>query len=210
MAYDAASPEAQLGSLAESEAARLMAHRGHLVVPIFSATQNTDNADAPLLYRPRGGFVVGPDLLVFSAAGSTWVDVKAKTGPTWRRTHRRWEHGIDRACFEDYEAVGRFSHLPVWILILEEHAPIDSFRESELSGRSAWLTISLSDARQTGEERRDWPGGPASPARRGRHGLGGWLWPRNAMRPWLAGGSAPGGDGEVAAHPETCHATTPG
>ena len=178
-----------MGALAESEAARIMAARGHLVVPVFSATQNTDKTDAPMLYRPGGGVVVGPDLLVFAAAGASWIDVKGKAIPTWRRTHQRWEHGIDRACFEDYESVGRYSKLPVWLLIREERAPADPLRESALFERVTWLTVSLADAREKGEERRDWPGGVANPGRRGRHGLGGWLWPRTAMRRWFGGTS---------------------
>jgi hypothetical protein len=183
--YDPNSPEARMGALAETQAARLLQRRGAAVLPVFSALRNTEETEAPMLYAPHAGLAVGPDLLCFRAGGNVWIDVKGKAVPTWRRVDRRWEHGIDYANFIDYSHVADFTGLPVWLLLREERTPADPMGESELISSVSWLTIHLVDAARVGEHRPDWPGGAANPRRRGRHGQGGWLWPRAQMRPWV-------------------------
>ena len=81
VAYDAASPRPNGSPPVRPRGSWPIAH---LVVPIFSATQNTDNADAPLLYQPRGGSSSGRT----SSCSRRLIDVgrrEGQTGPTWRR-----------------------------------------------------------------------------------------------------------------------------
>lgn len=184
MAFDKDSQEARMGALAESDAARLLQRRGVTVLPAFSLLDNTDDSKAPLIYSSGTGKLVSPDLLCFNAGRTTWIDVKGKAIPGWKITHARWEHGIDYANFLEYEHVATETRFPCWLLLREQRSPSDPDCWSELVPSSQWLTISVVDARHIGEHRPTWPGGVDDPQRRGRKRMGGWLWPRSAMRAW--------------------------
>ena len=173
-----------MGALAESEAARIMQRRGVAVLPVCDALGNTSETRAPMLLSSDGTKLVAPDLLVFRARGHVWVDVKGKAVPSWHRNLGRWEHGIDYANFLHYEDVERETGLPAYLLIREDKSPEDPEAESPLRTADQWWTIALSLARECGDMRPLWPGGK-DPTRRGRDGLGGWLWPRRGMRRWV-------------------------
>lgn len=186
MSYIADSPEAILGADAESEAARIMQARGCAVLPAFQLRDNVADTKAPMFLPQGDGLIVCPDLLTFSGGRHTWVDVKGKSVPTWRRVHPgpRWEHGMDMSVARDYRRTGEATGGDVWILLRESRQPSDPDLDSRLVLADNWLAIRLVDAERKGEHRKDWPGGKARPNDRGSRGLGGLLWARNDMVRW--------------------------
>lgn len=186
MTFAQNSREGIMGALAESEAASIIQRRGLSVLPVFKATDNNEATSAPMMMLAKSDIVVAPDLLCFGGEGVVWIDVKGKAVPTWRRTHGRWEHGIDFSLFTEYERVAEATNLPVWLLVREERIPETLAAESALVDGINWMAIRLTDARTYGERRHEWPGGASEPRRRGRFGLGGWLWPRTRMTMWNA------------------------
>jgi hypothetical protein len=58
-----------------------------------------------------------PDLQVTKYAKTCAVEVKAKTGPVLRRVTGQWEHGIDRAAFDQYWQYER--QMATFLLIVE-------------------------------------------------------------------------------------------
>ena len=179
MTYDPTSIEGRLGAATECRAAGLLRERGHAVVHVFDAPS------APMVHQLAGD-AVAPDLLCFRAANALWIEVKGKTAPNWRRCRPgpRWEHGIDFAHLREYVAVREATALPVWVLLYELHSPAAPESKSRLSGPPGWLAIDLVLLERIGQRRLTWPGGPNEPHRRGKQGLGGWLWARKRMTAW--------------------------
>lgn len=191
MKYEADSPNTRLGMEAETIAAKIMQSRGSAVLPACSIIGNTEATKAPMFLPPDGGIIVCPDLLTFRDGKHTWIDVKGKSVPSWRRNSPgpRWEHGIDYSHMLEYKRCGEITGGAVWILLKESKRPSDTSAESPLVVGGDWLAIKLSDAEACGERRTDWPGGKIRPGDRGSKGLGGFLWPRSAMSQWGIGGA---------------------
>lgn len=172
-----------MGDSAQKQWARRVASTGKVVLPTYGMDDVDSSTKAPVLFCDEG-LIVAPDMLVMSRNGdSRWHEVKAKAVPTWRRFRPgpRWEHGIDFSLLGEYQDVERQTGSAVWFVVREESSPGDPARESKLDGPPLWLAITLQDAVRHGERRPEWPGGKSNPSRRGRHGEGGWLWPRAAM-----------------------------
>ena len=143
----------------------------------------------------RGGMAVAADVLSIDPKGrALWVEVKNKGVPGYR--YRRigdtppgWEHGVNLGLFaKHYSRLA--ARAPLWIVVHEDQSPpsndfhpppppalpdgrpdyADYRRYLVASDR--WLTIRFEDAERFGREQRVWSSGP------------GWLWPREAMKPF--------------------------
>ena len=153
--------------------ARILAARGNAVQPV------------------SGDHPVDPGVLALNPThGEAWYQVKAKSAPSYLRRLARWEHGVDVALIEEYEAIERDTGAPVWLVIHEARSPSDPTLESVLVKSGAYLGIRLANALLLGERRPEWPGGTGDPRNRGRDGRGGLLWPRSAMTPLAKTGEA--------------------
>lgn len=174
-------PEFEMGQESEALFASLMAERGFIVVPAYSIGERTAGG-APCLMTGGGRFAA-PDVLMLSGKSHRWVDVKAKSVPTWRRCHPgpRWEHGIDKSIADEYRMVQERSGITMSLIVHERASPLDPDSHSPIAGRALWLAIRLDDAFVIGDHRPDWPGGSSAERRRGRRGAGGLLWARNMM-----------------------------
>jgi len=172
--------EWKIGDSAQKKWARMMAKRGHVVLPTYGMVEQDAKCKAPLIFVDTTA-LVAPDMLLM-ARMVQWHEVKAKAVATWRRypPGPRWEHGIDFSLLEEYQTVAKKSESPVILVIHEEKSPLDDNEESPIDGPPKWLFISLADVFTYGDHRKDWPGGKFK-ADRGRRGKGGWLWPRNKM-----------------------------
>lgn len=170
-----------MGDTVQKDYARKIAQAGgYVVLPTYGMDDVSSATKAPVLFV-ESGLLIAPDILLCSPKKNMWQDVKAKSVPTWYRKKRRWEHGIDYSCAEEYLAVQKASGIKVGIVVHESRSPIDTQRESPLTGPPAYLFISLDDALLMGDRRTDWPGGKGDPKRRGRRGMGGLLWDRGVM-----------------------------
>jgi hypothetical protein len=176
-------PEYVMGQQSEELFARKMQVRGWAVLPTCDLTSVVKETKAPVLYAPNGGISVTPDALIFRDGKSCWTEIKGKTEPTWRiyPPGPRWEHGIDYDLVGHYLDVQESTDLRVYLVVHERKTPGDPRRQSDLVAADVWLRVSLADAQVIGERRTEWPGGKSAPSRRGRGGLGGWLWARDAM-----------------------------
>jgi hypothetical protein len=176
--------EWKMGDGAQKRWAEAQARRGRIVLPVYGFEDNVPETKAPMLIA-NDGLLVAPDLLLMGGSkGVQWNEVKAKAAPTWRRLAPgpRWEHGCDYSLLIGYEEVQERSAAQVFIVLNETMTPMDLQRESQLVTADIWLYIPLDDAKDFGQHRPDWPGGKQQPKRRGRRGMGGWLWPRDAMK----------------------------
>lgn len=171
-----------MGDSAQKEYARKIAKAGgYVVLPTYGMDDVSAATKAPVLFVANG-LLIAPDILLCSPKKNMWQDVKAKSVPTWYRKKRRWEHGFDYSCAEEYLAVQNASGIRVGIVVHESRSPQDSTKESQLTGPAGFLFITLNDALLIGDHRKDWPGGAANPKRRGRRGMGGLLWDRSQMQ----------------------------
>jgi len=175
------SDEWEMGDYAQRRWCVMLAARGNLVLPTHEMNDNAPGTKAPMVLA-NSDLLVAPDALCFNPRATTWHEVKAKSQPVWRRTHRRWEHGIDHANAMHYSEVQDGSGAPVLLVVHESMSPVNPARYSRLVASDLWLWITLDEALQCGEHRPTWPGGKADPGRRGRDGRGGLLWARDAMR----------------------------
>lgn len=175
-------PQWRHGDEAQQRWANILLELGNVVIPIFGFQGNVTTTDAPMIAGPSG-FLAAPDIFAMSERmkRGCWYDVKAKTVPTWRRTHNRWEHGCDYSIAQEYLRCEAESGHPVILVVQETLTPTDLTTCSELEPSEHWLWIRITEAFATGEHREDWPGGRNNPSRRGRDGRGGLLWPRSAM-----------------------------
>lgn len=182
------SREWAIGDTAQREYAELCAGIGWTVAPMYAFEEVVAETKAPVMLVPggrRAGLIVAPDLLLMRSDKSpTWVDVKAKSVPTWRRCHPgpRWEHGCDLDIAEEYRAVQDRTGIECYIVVHEVTSPVSDSSQSALVESGIWLSIAIDSAFDVGQVRADWPGGSLAPARRGRRGRGGLLWARSAMR----------------------------
>jgi hypothetical protein len=174
-------PEYQFGDTAQRKWGEHLRELGRSVMPAYAFKEMTAETKSPVLLIPQG-LLVTPDLLSFSIdKGPSWHEVKAKSVPTWHRNSGRWEHGFDFSLLSEYERVRDITHLPIFIVVNERAGPMNPLLDSELLPADNWLWLSLGAIKALGEHRPDWPGGKSQPNRRGRHGKGGWLWPRIGM-----------------------------
>jgi len=177
------SREYQMGQQSEEIFARKMQARGWAVIPTCDLSCVVKETKAPILYAPMEGLLVTPDAMVFRDGAVCWTEIKGKSEPTWRvyPPGPRWEHGIDHELLAEYEDVQRVTRLTVYVIVHELKSPLDPRRQSALIPSDLWLRLSMNKILSIGEHRPKWPGGVASPNRRGRGGRGGWLWARSAM-----------------------------
>ena len=183
-----------VGQKFEQEAARRLANRGWIVIPMSEFTNNTGiKINAPMLVVPDG-LKISPDLLAIKAGKQIWVEVKDKTAPTYTWKHHRWEHGIDQPNSDDYLSIQKQSGYPVFLLIHENSSPrtpdlylssmddMAAYRrmKADLVDSDLWLSIALSDAIQYGNTRANNPEmvGPRNPSGAGLY------WPRDRMKEW--------------------------
>lgn len=60
-----------------------------------------------------------PDAQIYGANRAGWLEVKAKSSASYFRNFSRWEHGIDRDKYTEYQKVGRATGLPVYLIICD-------------------------------------------------------------------------------------------
>lgn len=178
-----------IGDTAQRKYAELCAGMGWTVAPMYAFEECVTETKAPVMLVPgvanQAGLIVAPDLLLMRADKSpAWVDVKAKSVPSWRRVSPgpRWEHGCDLSIAEEYRAVQDRTGIECHIVVHEIRSPISDTSDSALVESGVWLAIGIADAFNVGQVRSDWPGGALHPQRRGRRGRGGLLWARSDMR----------------------------
>jgi hypothetical protein len=183
-----------VGQEAEQFAARQLAQRGWLVIPMSEYTNNTGiKINAPMLLVPEG-MTISPDLLAIKASQTIWIEVKDKTGPTYTWKYHCWEHGIDKPNIVEYKKIQDLSGKPVFLLIHENNSPktpdlylhsmsdIGSYRKmkADLEPSDLWLYILLDNALLYGNFR---DGNPEMIDPRNPIGAG-LYWPRNKMKEW--------------------------
>lgn len=173
-------PGAKMGDSAQKEWALHVASKGNVVLPSYGLQDVAKETKAPVLFY-LGGNLVAPDMLIMSIEkGARWNEVKSKAEPSFYRIRQRWEHGCDYSLFEEYSRVEKSSGAGVFIIVSESKSPENEHKYSRLLPSNSWLSISLATARICGERRPNWPGGERD-NRRGRRGMGGFLWPRSVM-----------------------------
>src|SRR5579885_1033823 len=87
----------KMGDTAQRAWANLVAAQGGTVLALYAMEDVHKSTKAPVLLTPTG-LQVAPDLYIIRPQlEPIWCDVKAKSKPTWYRTHSRWEHGCDLA-----------------------------------------------------------------------------------------------------------------
>lgn len=180
-----ASPEFALGDRTQRGWADELARCGRAALPTYAFDSVVAETKAPMMVVPAG-LIITPDVLTFRRGGKiAWHEVKAKTGPSWRRLlpGPRWEHGFDFSLLAEYLEVERLTRVPVFVVVGEIASPDN---RGDLVPPGCWLYVALDELAREGERRPDWPGGRDEPSRRGRHGMGGWLWDRRIMRRWGA------------------------
>lgn len=109
------------GKVGESLIARYMMSRGHAVLPVYEIEKSSDKG--PQLFEKNSG-LVAPDMLVFTANGTMFVEAKHKSVFTWHRATLQWTTGIDLRHYGDYLRVAKRTQLPVWLMFYHrEDAP---------------------------------------------------------------------------------------
>jgi len=159
------------------------------VLPTYDFKECTSATKAPtLIAGSLHELLVIPDVLSWHAVhGACWSEVKSKARPTYYRKLGRWEHGFDYSLLEEYERVERVTGVPVWIVVHEAFSPSDPDNDSPLQPANRWMVVRLRDAMKQGERRPLWPKRNGNLNDRGRHGMGGLLWPRAIMREMTSG-----------------------
>ena len=174
------------GEAIERAYAQEVTKRGGVVMPLCAAIGNTSATKAPMAYtgsRRR----IAPDFLIVRHGGAIWVEVKAKSQPSYYFRGRRWEHGLDWHLVKHYCAVQHESGSPVWIVVHEDHSPASADAAPKWDERhlapypccepsGLWLYARLDAVLASGERRKAWPDGSG-----GKYGRGGLLWPRDIM-----------------------------
>lgn len=172
--------EWMLGDSAQKKWAKIKADEGYCVLPAYALEDVSADTKAPVLFVSRGN-LVSPDLFLMRNGMVEPHEVKAKSVPTFRRKTKQWEHGVDYSLIQEYEEVERQVGSSVVIVVHETKSPISRNEDAGLKESNIWLWSCLSTIKKYGEHRPSWPGGESNPMRRGRHGKGGWLWPRWIM-----------------------------
>lgn len=108
-----------VGRVGESLIARFMMSRGHAVLPVYEIEKSTGKG--PQLFAKCAG-LVAPDMLVFTANGSMFIEAKHKTVFTWHRNSGKWTTGIDIRHYGDYLKVAKQTHLPVWLMFFHQNS----------------------------------------------------------------------------------------
>lgn len=109
----------KIGKAGESAIAQWLQRRGHHVLPVYEKIDM--DFKGPVLYRPDGGQLVCPDLLVITHGGIAWIEAKHKTAFTWSRKYEAWNTGIDLHHYYAYIRVQNdLKHIPVWLMFLHQ------------------------------------------------------------------------------------------
>jgi hypothetical protein len=182
-----------VGQEAEQELATFLGHRGYMVIPISSFTNNTGaKISAPMLVV-GDSYSVSPDLLAIKDGKSMWIEVKRKSVPAYFYKWHCWVHGVDRQNIEAYRKAQKASGHPLFICVLEDKSPLtpDLYLEwherrpngpeaEDLQGARQWLWITLDDALEYGNflVGNIEMVGPSNPEGCGLY------WPRRCMRPF--------------------------
>jgi len=108
------------GQQAETEIAKWMMKRGHLILPVYDIEYETGKG--PRVFAKDAQYVA-PDLLVLKNGNGLdvlWIEAKHKTVFTWHRITEKWTTGIDRHHYHSYIALQDRIPIPIWLLFLHK------------------------------------------------------------------------------------------
>lgn len=183
---DARPPQESRGEWSQNARARQeltaeLLRKGYTVLPIPLGEPAPEEEPEPTISTPKGQ-ILAPDLYcIHPKKGDLFCAAQGKGRPAWFRKYARWQHGIDYALYDGYLRAQRITGRRAVLAVQEVASPVSPHQQCELRPSSDWLYIWLDQAGIVGEHMPDWPGGARQPWRRGKNGLGGWLWPRSAM-----------------------------
>lgn len=106
----------QEGRVGESRIATWLRSRGWHVVPVYEIEKHTGKG--PRLFAPKKK-LIAPDMLVFNAQKTLWIEAKHKEAFTWHRNTQAWVTGIDLYYYKDYLEIAESTPFPVWLLFLQ-------------------------------------------------------------------------------------------
>ena len=124
------------GQVAETQIAKWLMKKGYCVMPVYEKV--IDEGKGPQIFSSDGE-LVAPDMQVFNAERTLWVEAKQKRVFTWHRITERWTTGIDLRHYNDYQQVAELSPWPVWLFFLhtQKHTTEKPYNcPSGLYGRS--------------------------------------------------------------------------
>lgn len=105
------------GRVGESRIANWFKGRGFSILPVYEI--EIEQGKGPRLFTPDEQ-LIAPDMLIFRANGTCWIEAKHKTAFSWHRITQKWVTGIDIKHYEDYCNIAQYSEWPIWLLFLHE------------------------------------------------------------------------------------------
>ncbi len=106
-----------IGRVGESAIARWLMMRGWSVLPVYEIEIPTGKG--PRLFAPNGRQWAAPDMLVYKANNTMWIEAKNKSAFSRHRITGRWVTGIDMRHYDHYCAIEDASPWPVWLMFLQ-------------------------------------------------------------------------------------------
>lgn len=121
----------KVGLLGEDLVSRWLIKRGWQVLPAYQVS--ADHGKGPRLFGDYGQ-LISPDLLVFNAKKTFWVEAKFKSAFTWHRISSTWQTGIDLKHWSHYVDVAKVTPFEAWIVFL--HKPDSQAKDTPPGMRS--------------------------------------------------------------------------
>lgn len=106
------------GQTGESAIANWFKHKGYMVLPVYEKI--IDTGKGPQLFLPDNEKLIAPDMFVFDANNSWWIEAKHKAAFSWHRNSESWVTGIDLHHYEHYLKVNDATPWEVWLLFLHK------------------------------------------------------------------------------------------
>lgn len=117
----------QVGLQGEGEISSWFVRRGYAVLPAYEV--ELQHGKGPRLFCANGP-LIAPDLLVFNARKTLWIEAKTKSAFTWHRISRTWQTGLDKRHWLDYLKIAQTTPFAIWILFL--HKPNGTAKDTPL------------------------------------------------------------------------------
>lgn len=120
----------QVGFIGESVIASWLRSRGFFVMPVYEVEQSRKG---PRLFAPHKR-LIAPDMLVFTADKTIWIEAKNKNAFSWHRKTSQWVTGIDIHHYNDYCEIDDSTPFPVWLMFLQQGGHAKDSPEHSPSG----------------------------------------------------------------------------
>jgi hypothetical protein len=111
------------GQLGETQVARWLLRRGHILLPVYDIEYVDGNGQqkgkGPRIFAQFMSYIA-PDFLSWRRSRTLWIECKHKTRFSWYGKGHCWESGIDLRCYEDYCRLRQKLGIPLWILFYHD------------------------------------------------------------------------------------------